>query len=275
MHPLDHRLVEEAARDARLVRDHHHADAGPVERTDGVDCSRDTARPARADRGSPLLRSSCRRDRETQRDAGHHTLRIARATAPTLMPRMQRCVSGHSRSMHGRHQTVRQDHGARAPARPRGRVAVRRSVRTSRSRCTPSAAPRCIAPESFETSARQRTSTPASAGRSVRPIRLSSALLPDRRDHLVADSRRPRGRRQHDVRHHAIARQREVSPRTIAPAIASRRRRRRPARARPAALAHPTLRPRAAPSRRGGRPATARASARADRWRKPSARTRC
>ena len=41
---------------------------------------------------------------------------------------------------------------------------------------TPSAAARCIAPESFDTNASQRASTPASSRRSVRPIRLITRM---------------------------------------------------------------------------------------------------
>ena len=74
-------------------------------------------------------------------------------------------VSGHSRSMHGRHQT-----GLVSTmwALPSGRV-TRSSVGPNNRGHAEGRAPRakCMAPESFDTSARQWTRTPASVGRSV------------------------------------------------------------------------------------------------------------
>ena len=132
---------------------------------------------------------------------------------------------------------------------------------------TPSAAARCMAPESFVTSPRQCDRTPASVGRSVRPIRLRhrgraarSAL-----EHRVRRSRRPprcrRSRTGTPSAASAIARARRTRP----AASASRRRTRRPAPARRAA--HCPSHPRssaAAPRPRARRPERRRA-ARSDR----------
>ena len=79
---------------------------------------------------------------------------------------------GHSRSMHGRHQT-----GCVSTtwASPIGRVARSLVGPNTAVTATPAAAARCIAPESLVTSARHWVSTPASVGRSVRPAEVDDA----------------------------------------------------------------------------------------------------
>ena len=137
------------------------------------------------------------------------------------MPRMQRWVSGHSRSMQG--GTRR--HGVSTGAlgrRPSGRVSrssVGPKIAVTR---TPSAAPKCIAPESFETSARHGASTPASAGRSVRPIRLMRSCRAPTADarHLVAGgSVSQRRRRARCRRRRARERRRKLGERSRRPSF--------------------------------------------------------
>ena len=79
---------------------------------------------------------------------------------------------GHSRSMHGRHQTlVPRMTGAAHPARASGEV--RRSLVAPNMATTgaPTAPARCIAPESFETTADAPASTAVSSASEVRPLK--------------------------------------------------------------------------------------------------------
>src|SRR3954463_1566764 len=103
MHLLDDRLGEEAARHARLIGHHDHADAGAVERPD-----RTAAPGVQLHALRPIEVADLLDDRAVAIDKGrrvHGCDRAAAMTAPTEMPRMHPWVSGHSRSMHGRHQT--------------------------------------------------------------------------------------------------------------------------------------------------------------------------
>ena len=107
----------------------------------------------------------------------------------------------------------------------------------------PTAAARCMAPESFVTSARQCRSTPASVGRSVRPTRSSSAAFRaaiaglSRAFDVARRSPASAARADHDALHAVSQRGHRRAPQSIPAASASPRRTRRPAQA-----------PRAAPS---------------------------
>ena len=141
--------------------------------------------------------------------------------------------------------------------------------------------PRCIAPESFVTSVRQRVSTPASVGRSVRPTRFDAAgdaAAPEQRASTAAARRRVGRRcRPCTVATPSPASARASSREVIPAASVSRRRTPRRARARPAASRRPSPRPPAesAPPRRALLPARSSARRRPDRSGNPSARTSC
>ena len=74
--------------------------------------------------------------------------------------------AGTRAAMQGRHQTGLRQHDACGVAERAGVTRSSVGPNTAVTR-TPSAAARCMAPESFDTSARQFTSTPASVGMSV------------------------------------------------------------------------------------------------------------
>ena len=124
----------------------------------------------------------------------------------------------------------------------------RRAARSTRSSVgpkiavtgTPSAAARCIAPESFETNAAHAARTPASARRSVRPIRFDDARI--RPAATILSHARRRGRRRRRPA-------RSVAPRSSTQPRDHLRRRA------PAASAWRARTPRPARTRRCGAPA--------------------
>ena len=169
------RLGEQAAGDAGLVRGHDDRKTRLVERANGIDRPRITAagRGGRAD--TRRLRSACRRDR------GKTAPAAVTASAAPRRPRGQRrrlaCSDDRSGIRASCTAGTRRGCVNTAWPSPAGRV-TRSSVgpKTAVTRM-PIAAPRCIAPESFDTSARHAARVPASVGRSV-PIRFRTRRSP-------------------------------------------------------------------------------------------------
>ena len=97
VHLVDHRLGEEPARDARLVRDHHDRQPGAIQRADRVDGPR--VEPTRSARSryptSSMMRAvAIEKHRAPGRapvlfiGIGHNIRRAAPSTRSTPIPRM-------------------------------------------------------------------------------------------------------------------------------------------------------------------------------------------
>ena len=156
------------ARDAGLVRDHDHREAGAVQQAHRVDADTERTPAARGDRDSRLLRSSVpSRSRKTAR---RPMPRLLRPLISTPRPQSASCTDDRSdiraACTDGRTHRARSTSRRSVPAAP---SRVRRSGRRSRSAAPRAPPPRASRRNRSTRTPRERASTPTSSAQRRAP----------------------------------------------------------------------------------------------------------